>query len=126
MFDEILVSTDYIDWFLGAATMDSEFKKYMDGTFIPTRISKKTPIRVLSPQTPYDQFYKDTEDESYRQVKMVDNKNFKISGETLLYGENNVAIAMRWSEEMIGVTIQSKHFHTTQHSLFKLIWELTD
>jgi len=125
MFDEIRVSTDQIDGFLGAEDMDPEFRHYMDTDFIPRRIAKKIPIRVLACNTPADKYYKETEEESLRQVRIIDQSIFDLSGEILLYGWDKVAIGIFETDVMIWVTIQSKHFYNSQFSLFRLIRELT-
>lgn len=125
MFDDILVSTESINAFLGAKSMDMGFKDYMDNEFIPLRVAKGIPIRVIASNTPQDMFYAKTAKECLREFRLIQQPIFAFSGEIMLYGSNKVAIGMYEPNEMMGVVIESKHFYSSQQSLFELIRDLT-
>lgn len=94
----------------------------MDNEFIPQRIAKGIPIKVISSNSEADIYYKKTEKESLREVRVIDEKIFDLAGEILLFGEDKVAIGMFGQHEMMGVIIESKHFFNSQMSLFTIIW----
>lgn len=124
MCDEVFAETDYIHVFLGADTMDLEFKDYMDNTFIPRRIRAGIPIDVISSATAASDFYVQTAAKSLRRVVSINEPFFELSGELFMYAPGRMALCLYSSDELLGIKIDSDHLYKSLYSIFQLIRKL--
>lgn len=110
--------------FLGLEKIHPDIENYTTGYYIPERINRRLPIKILiSGPTRYGKFNLITDLKSFREVKQIDSKKFPIPLDVYIYGQSVSFIIYRVDSEPVGVIIRSKEIATTMMTLFLLAWE---
>jgi len=110
--------------FLGLENIHPEVDIYVKNYYIPQRINKKIPIKIIiSGETDTKQFKLKTAPYALREVKTISKQKFPIPMDCYIYGDNISFLLFRSDSEPIGVIIRSKEIATTMRSLFELIWQ---
>jgi len=96
--------------------------EFFNEYFIPKRIEKKIPFRVILPDNPEMRKLKEKSAEQLRITKLVDPTKYSINIELMLYGKHKTAIIS--FEEEIGLIIESKKIYDSMKSIFETMWAL--
>lgn len=109
--------------FVSVEKIHPEIELYSKNYYIPQRINRKIPIKILvSGNTTSELLNLKTAEWALREVKMIDENKFPIPLDCYVYG-NNVSFAVyRTDSEPIGVIIRSKEIATTMRSVFEFMW----
>lgn len=96
-------------------------KQFLNKIYLPKRLQKKIRVRAIAPDAPEMQKYKELDQESLRQTKLISGARFPIEVEINLYGGNKIAIMA--FEEKISLIIESRKIFNTLKSIFEMNWE---
>ena len=88
--------------------------------YIKERIKRKIRIKIISPASEASGEWNSTSVKELREIKLVDNPNFKFNADTEIYG-NKVAL-LSYRENFMGVIIESKEINQMQRMAFELMW----
>jgi hypothetical protein len=100
---------------------DSDF---LYNQYLPKRLEKKIWVRALAPDTPEMLKYKQEDNGSLRQTRLVSEKEFPFDVEINLYGKRNIAIMS--FEEQFGMVIESEKLWRTLKSFFEMGWKFAE
>ena len=92
--------------------------------YVPKRVAKKIWVRVIAPDLPRMREYKNNDQKSLRQTRLVSAREFPLPVEIDLYGHDRIAI-MSFAEKL-GLIIESKKIYTTLRSVFEMNWKSLD
>lgn len=110
--------------FIGLEKIHPEIDIYVKNYYIPQRINRQIPIKiVISGETATERFKLKTDAYALREVKTINKEKFPIPLDGYIYGDNVSLLVYRSDSEPIGVIIRSKEIATTMKSLFSLIWD---
>lgn len=96
--------------------MPKEYEQY----YVAERVKKKIRIRIIAPPSPVAENWKKTGREALREVKIVNNPDFRFNADTEIYA-NKVAL-ISYRENFIGVIVESKEINQMQRMAFELMW----
>jgi len=109
--------------FVGLENIHPEIDAYVKNYYIPQRINRKIPIKIIiSGETATQRFQLKTDPYALREVKTIDKEKFPIPLDSYIYGDSISFLVFRGDSEPIGAIIRSKEIATTIRSLFNLIW----
>jgi sugar-specific transcriptional regulator TrmB len=111
--DTILSFTGLSDFY---KLVPKEFSEW----YINERKNKKIKIKVISPISEVSTEWKDSGIRELREIKLVENPDFKFNADTEIYG-NKIAL-ISYKENFIGVVIESKEINLMQRMAFELMW----
>ena len=94
--------------------------KYFSEYYVPRRMKKKIWIKALSPMSEFNLDYTKLDEKQLRETRFVDNDDYKIKIQILLYGNNKIGIVSY--EEEIGLIIESKNIFDAMRSMFNVMW----
>lgn len=110
--------------FVSLKKISSKIEFHSSNYYIPQRIKRKIPIKILvSGATKSQSINLTTDSYAFREVKNLDENKFPIPLDCYIYGDNVSFALYRKDSEPIGVIIRSKEIATTMRSLFNFIWE---
>lgn len=110
--------------FIGLENIHPDVDLYAKNYYIPQRINRRIPIRVIvSGETSTQRIKLKTDSYALRELKTIDREKFPIPLDCYIYGDNVSFLLFRSDSEPIGVIIRSKEIATTMRSLFELIWQ---
>lgn len=110
--------------FVGLENIHPEVDLYVKNYYIPQRVNRRIPIRVVaSGETTTQQIKLKTDPYALRELKIINKEKFPIPLDGYIYGDNISFILIRKDSEPIGVIIRSKEIATSMRSLFELIWQ---
>lgn len=104
--------------FLGSQSIDTDFRHYLEKTFLPQRIKRKIFAQVIVPSNPSNDAYAKTDKKNFRKTLISTNPIFNPKNEITLYGRNKVSICMFSSEELSGIRIESQDLYDSLESIF--------
>ncbi len=109
--------------FVSLKQINPEIEFHSSNYYIPQRIKRKIPIKILiSGQAKSKRIKLLTDPYALREVKILDETLYPIPLDCYIYG-NNVSFALyRKNSEPIGIIIRSKEIATTLRSVFNFIW----
>jgi len=94
---------------------------WLENYYVPKRLEKKIWVRVIASDSAEIQEYKNRDEKSLRQTKIVPAVEFPFEVEINLYGKRCVAV-MAFGEQM-GLIIESQKIYKTLKSVFELSWK---
>ncbi len=110
--------------FIGLDNIHPEIDEYAKNYYIPTRMNKKIPLKVIiSGKTTTERINLKTASYALREVKIISEKEFPIPLDMYIYGDNVSFLMYRSDSEPMGVIIRSKEIATTMRSIFEIIWQ---
>jgi hypothetical protein len=109
-----------VAWVSHEAMTDFDIN-WLEKYYIPKRLEKKIWVRVIAPRVQELENYKERDEKSLRQTRLVDPKEFPAEVEINLYGGRNVGV-MAFGEQM-GLVIESQKIYKTLKSIFELNWK---
>ena len=102
----------------------SDFYNYMpkeyEDYYVAERVRKRIKLRMIAPWSKEAQNWKDEAVSKLREVKIVNNPNFKFKADTEIYANKVALISFR--ENFMGVIIESKEISEMQRIAFELMW----
>ncbi len=102
----------------------SEFYEYMpkeyENSYVAERVRRKIRIKIIVPASPAAANWKKTGIEALREVKIINNPEFRFNADTEIYA-NKVAL-ISYRENFMGVVIESKEINDMQRMAFELMW----
>lgn len=111
---------ELVAWVSHEAMTDFDIN-WLEKYYIPKRLEKKIWVRVIAPRVQELENYKERDEKSLRQTRLVDPKEFPAEVEINLYGGRNVGV-MAFGEQM-GLVIESQKIYKTLKSIFELNWK---
>ncbi len=111
---------------VGIENIEPEVEKYIDNYYIPYRVKKNIPLKMLiSGSAQSGMWNLKSAPHLLREVKTIDKNLFPIPLDCNIYGDNVSFAVYRSDSEPIGLIIRSKEIATTARSLFNFIWQST-
>ncbi len=89
--------------------------------YVSERMKKKIMIRIIAPDSPTAQKWRQDAVKDLRQIKLIQSKSFRFKGDMEIYS-NKVAL-ISYPENFMGVIIESREIHEMQKAAFELIWD---
>lgn len=109
--------------FVSIKKIHPEIEFHSSNYYIPQRIKRKIPIKILvSGQAKSSRIKLVTDVYALREVKLLDENLYPIPLDCYIYGDNVSFALYRKDTEPIGIIIRSKEIATTLRSLFNFIW----
>jgi hypothetical protein len=109
---------------VGIEKIQPEVEKYIDDYYIPLRVKRHIPLKMLISGSPSSGIWNlKTAPHLLREVKTIDKNIFPVPLDCNIYGDNVSFALYRKDSEPIGVIIRSNEIVTTMRSLFNFIWE---
>lgn len=109
--------------FVSLKQIHPEIEFHSSNYYIPQRIKRKIPIKILvSGQAKSNRIKLTTDSYALREVKLLDENLYPIPLDCYIYGDNVSFALYRKDTEPIGILIRSKEIATTLRSLFNFIW----
>lgn len=112
--DTILSFTGLTDFY---ELMPKDFSQW----YIKERVKRKIRIKIITPKSKAAEEWQKNAAKELREIKIVNNADFKFNGDTEIYG-NKIAL-ISYKENFIGVIIESKEISQMQKAAFQLIWD---
>lgn len=110
--------------FIGLDDIHPEIDEYGKNYYIPTRINRKIPIKIIaSGKTATQKFKLKAAPYALREVKTITKEQFPIPLDMYIYGDNVSFLLFRKDSEPMGVIIRSKEIATTMRSVFEFMWQ---
>lgn len=95
-------------------------QEYFSNHFVPERIKRKIPARVLSPNNAEMLNVAETNETSLRQMRFLPPNLFDIKIEIMLYGKDKVSVIS--FKEKFALIIESPVIHDSFQSIFETMW----
>lgn len=92
-----------------------------DEEYVAERIKKKIFLKGIAPYDDYGRKVQSDDKASYREFRLVPGDQFTFTNEINIY-DDKVAISS-FTNELIGMIIQSQAIADTQRDIFKMAWE---
>ncbi len=109
--------------FVSLENIHPEIEFHSKNYYIPARINKKIPIKIIvSGETESKSIKLKSDPYALREVKTINKEKFPIPLDCYIYGDNVSFAVYRTDSEPIGVIIRSKEITRTMRSLFELVW----
>mgnify|MGYP001600274771 FL=1 len=110
--------------FVSLKQIHPEIEFHSSNYYIPQRIKRKIPIKILvSGLAKSNRIKLSTDAYALREVKLLNETLYPIPLDCYIYGDNISFALYRKDTEPIGIIIRSKEIATTLNSLFNFIWE---
>lgn len=129
MYNDLLSSQEPIHAFLGSVSLNDTMRNFLNDDFLPRRIQQKLAAKVILSSASHmandyqvhpEQVSGNTQ--SFTQIIVVPDQEYRLSNEINLYGGNKVALALFNEGELAGMIIESKSLHDSLQAIFHLIW----
>lgn len=115
-----LLPGDVILSFTGLSDFYKLVPREFSEWYIKERVKKKIRIKIISPISEASGEWKSNDIKELREIKLVDNPDFKFNADTEIYG-NKIAL-LSYKENFMGVIIESKEINQMQRMAFELMW----
>jgi len=112
---------DCIYAYTGMSKFYDVFPKDFADYYIKERSKKKIRIQVIAPKTQEAEGWVKTANQTLREIKLIANKDLTFQADMELYA-NKVAL-ISYSENFMGVIIESKEIYQMMKSMFVIAWE---
>ena len=113
--------------FIGLEKIHPEIDAYAKNYYIPQRINRKIPIKIIiSGKTASERTMLKTDPYALRKLKTISQEDFPIPLDCYIYGNNISFLVYRSDSEPVGVIIRSAEIATTLRSIFNLLWQKID
>lgn len=89
--------------------------------YIKERVKRKIRIKIITPKSKAADEWQKNAAKELREIKIVNNADFKFNGDTEIYG-NKIAL-ISYKENFMGVIIESKEISEMQRTAFELLWD---
>lgn len=125
IYHDIVTSPKPGDTILTTLGPDGLFDHISEETayyYVNIRIKRKVKIKIIATHNTTTEGFKKTAAKELREIKIVDNPDFMYKADMKIYG-NKVAF-LSFSENFIGVIIESKEISRMQRASFELMWNL--
>jgi sugar-specific transcriptional regulator TrmB len=96
-------------------------REFFDDYYIPERIKKKIWTLAIHPDDPATRETNKNNPKELRNSKYIQNKNFELPVEILIYGKRKVSIISLYEE--ISLIIESEGIHNSLKSIFDAQWD---
>ena len=109
--------------FVSLEKIHPELESYSKNYYIPQRINKKIPIKIIISGKAESKLLKLKEDlYALREIKTIDKEKFSLPLDCYIYGDNVSFLLYRLDSEPIGIIIRSTEIAKMMRSLFLFIW----
>ena len=98
--------------------------KYAD-EYIKERVKRKIYLRGIAPNDDYGRKVVSYNETSYREIRLVNTKEFEFANEIHIY-DDKVAIISFGKEEIVGMIIESPEVANTQRAIFLMAWQFAE
>jgi len=98
-----------------------DFWQNYDKEYVEKRAKNRIFLRGIAPKDKWGKLVQADDKKYYREIRLVDPKKFNFTNEINIY-DDKVAIAS-FTDELIGMIIESKEIANTQRAIFKMAWE---
>lgn len=115
-----LASGDTILSYTGLSNYHKLVPKEFTEWYVGERVKRKIRVKIISPASKTSNEWKDASIKELREIKLVDNPDFKFNADTEIYG-NKIAL-LSYGENFMGVIIESKEINQMQRMAFELMW----
>lgn len=92
--------------------------------YIEERAKRKIRIKIITPKSKTTDEWQKNATRELREIKIVNNADFKFDGDTEIYG-NKIAL-ISYKENFMGVIIESQEISQMQRTAFQLLWDLLE
>ena len=116
--DTLTASTDILNY-ANSQAIRNYWRDY-DAEYVRTRAQKKIFLKGVAPSDEFGRKVKREDRDSYRETRLLPENEFRFTNEINIY-DNKVAITS-FSNELIGIIIESKEIADTQRDIFKMAW----
>ncbi len=106
---------------LGPRNLHNNFPKSLTDFYVKSRIKRKIKIKIIATESNISQELKQTSNAQLREIKIVHDNDFMYQANMKIYA-NKVAM-VSFTENFMGVIIESKEIHQMQKSIFELLWK---
>lgn len=106
--------------YIGMADFYNYMPKEYEDYYVAERVRRKIRLRMIAPWSKEAQVWKDEAVKNLREVKIVNNPDFKFRADTEIYANKVALISFR--ENFMGVIIESKEISEMQRIAFELMW----
>jgi len=122
--DTIQIENCEMRSFTWVASVNKDFRKFLDEKYLPERIKRKVWAKVLLKADEESKKYAGFNKKSLRESLLVDDEIFELVDDIILYWENKVLISMFREDQMSAVIIQSDTLFKTLEWVHKLLWKI--
>lgn len=110
--------------FVSLEKINPEIEFHSANYYIPQRIKRKIPIKILISGTAKSKSINlKTDPYALREIKILDEIKYPIPLECYIYGDNVSFAVYRSDSEPIGLIVRSKEIAATMRSVFNFIWQ---
>jgi len=121
-FDNLRVGEPILE-LVSLENIHPEIEFHSKNYYIPSRIKKRLPIKILVSGTTESKLINlKTDPYDLREVRIIDKNTFPIPLDCYIYGDNISFALYRTDSEPVGLIIRSKEIATTLRSIFNLAW----
>ena len=108
---------------MGEGELHEGFRSYLYDDFLPKRIQKDIWAHVILSNSEAHEAYVAMEDEATKKsVIYIQDTDFILHSEMILYGENRIVCAMYTPSELCGFRLVSDSLWKSWKSIFDLVW----
>ena len=123
LYMEVLRVKKPILEFVSLENISPEMEEYSKNYFIPQRVNRGIPIRILISGPTKSQLLEIiTKDFLLREVRVLEKKHYPIPLDCYITGTLTAFILYRSDSEPVGILIDSAEIATTMASLFEIGW----
>ncbi len=123
LYMEVLRERKPILEFVSLENISPEVEFHSRNYFIPQRINRKIPIKILvSGNTTSKLIDLKTDSYALREVKVIDGKKYPIPLDSYIFGDNIALALYRKDSEPVGIVIRSIEVATMMRSLHSFLW----
>lgn len=108
---------------LQASIVEPELYDWLNNVYVKKRLKAKMHAKVIMDSGSASKDYIEKSKNSYRTVKVVDQKRFPFQHEVDIYGDKVAFIHYRKDEPLIGIIIHHPQITKTMRAWFDLTWE---
>lgn len=119
-----LLPGDTILSFTGLTDFYELIPKDFSQWYIKERVKRKIRIKIITQKSKAADEWQKNAARELREIKIVNNSNFKFDGDTEIYG-NKIAL-ISYKENFMGVIIESKEISQMQRTAFDIMWDYLD
>jgi HTH-type transcriptional regulator, sugar sensing transcriptional regulator len=119
VYEDTLTATTEILNYANSLSIRTYWPMY-DEEYVKRRVDKKIFLKGIAPDDDYGKRVKENDKNCLRETRLLPSKEFMFTNEINIY-DNKLAITS-FSEELIGIIIESEEIADTQRDIFKMSW----
>ena len=119
VYEDTLTATTEILNYANSKEVRMHWSNY-DEDYVQKRINKKIMLKGIAPDDECGLQVKKDDNKSLREIRLLPEKEFSFTNEINIY-DNKVAI-VSFTNEPIGIIIESQEIADTQRDIFKMAW----